>query len=196
MKYIVKYEGSFGFIKPWSAVRDSKTKSSFYLTPSILTGIERKLFPENDITENVLILKHRLSFSDVTFQQEMTSSVNYELKKVKGFNNKYYERNASIVNRGLLLYPVLYLMFDSYETAYDVMAQHICLCRNEDIMLPTKLITINDESEFDNEEIFSGYESFPCNEEENNSIYCGLNKYTKKKQFITCKIVGIPDNLK
>ena len=46
MLYVVKYSGPFGFIKPWTAVRDSETYSQQFLTPSILAGIERKLFPE------------------------------------------------------------------------------------------------------------------------------------------------------
>lgn len=44
--YIVEYNGTFGFIKPWSAVRDSETFSQQFLTPSIVEGIEKKLFPE------------------------------------------------------------------------------------------------------------------------------------------------------
>ena len=44
--YVVKYSGPFGFIKPWTAVRDSETFSQQFLTPSIVEGIEKKLFPE------------------------------------------------------------------------------------------------------------------------------------------------------
>ena len=44
--YVVKYKGDFGFIKPWTAVRDGKTYSQQFLTPSIIEGIEKKLFPE------------------------------------------------------------------------------------------------------------------------------------------------------
>ena len=44
--YIVKYTGPFGFIKPLTAVRDDETFSQQFLTPSIVAGIERKLFPE------------------------------------------------------------------------------------------------------------------------------------------------------
>ncbi|MFT7482658.1 MAG: hypothetical protein ACI8WW_001596, partial [Oceanospirillaceae bacterium] len=43
--YVVKYTGPFGFIKPWTAVRDSETFSQQFLTPSIVEGIEKKLFP-------------------------------------------------------------------------------------------------------------------------------------------------------
>jgi hypothetical protein len=44
--YVVKYTGPFGFIKPWTAVRDDLTFSQQFLTPSMIAGIERKLFPE------------------------------------------------------------------------------------------------------------------------------------------------------
>lgn len=46
MYYIVKYTGKFGFIKPWTAVRDGETFSQQFLTPSNIEGIEKKLFPE------------------------------------------------------------------------------------------------------------------------------------------------------
>ena len=41
--FVVKYSGQFGFIKPWTAVRDSETFSQQFLTPSIVEGIEKKL---------------------------------------------------------------------------------------------------------------------------------------------------------
>ena len=44
--YVVTYKGQFGFIKPWTAVRDEETFSQQFLTPSIIEGIEKKLFPE------------------------------------------------------------------------------------------------------------------------------------------------------
>ena len=43
MLFIVNYTGKFGFIKPWTAVRDSETFSMQFLTPSNLKGIELKL---------------------------------------------------------------------------------------------------------------------------------------------------------
>lgn len=44
--YVVTYTGKFGFIKPWTAVRDGETFSQQFLTPSMIEGIEKKLFPE------------------------------------------------------------------------------------------------------------------------------------------------------
>ena len=37
--YVVTYKGQFGFIKPWTAVRDGETFSQQFLTPSIIEGI-------------------------------------------------------------------------------------------------------------------------------------------------------------
>jgi len=199
MKYIIKYEGSFGFIKPWSAVRDTKTKSCFYLTPSILMGIERKLFPELSLNDNGKlnkILRYRLNFQDVTFQKELTRSINYINKTSKSNKKKYFIANTNTVERGLLLNPVLYIMISSINDIDIFMSQHICLCRNEDILFPTKIIEIENDDNFNTDEQFYGYESFSCDENDDNSILCGLNKYTNDKQYIQFKMFGTPDNLK
>ena len=60
---VVKYSGPFGFIKPWTAVRDSETFSQQFLTPSIVEGIEKKLFPETlSISGINKITGHRISY--------------------------------------------------------------------------------------------------------------------------------------
>lgn len=41
--YVVKYTGVFGFIKPWTAVRDSLTYSQQFLTPSIYRGNRKEI---------------------------------------------------------------------------------------------------------------------------------------------------------
>ena len=56
--YIVKYTGKFGFIKPWTAVRDGETFSQQFLTPSIIEGIEKKLFPELLIRTFQVFVQH------------------------------------------------------------------------------------------------------------------------------------------
>ena len=51
-----KYAGPFGFIKPWTAVRDAsggETYSQQFLTPSIIEGIRQKL-------EVTAIMRHKL----------------------------------------------------------------------------------------------------------------------------------------
>lgn len=67
MYYVVKYSGPFGFIKPWTAVRDSKTFSQQFLTPSIIEGIRQKL-------EVSKILRHKLSYSGISVKQEQTQT--------------------------------------------------------------------------------------------------------------------------
>lgn len=142
--YIVTYKGQFGFIKPWTAVRDSETYSQQFLTPSIIEGIEKKLFPEMLTKHGVIerIVRHKLQYSSMSVQQEVTQARGWEKKK------DGYVRNRSILNRGVLLYPTLTLAFSSKEDAVKASTQHICLCRNEDILLPIPEIQEIDEEEF------------------------------------------------
>lgn len=73
--YIVKYESHFGFIKPWTAVRDGETFSQQFLTPSIVEGIEKKLFPELLEKQGIhKIKRHRLNYLGLDVQQERTWS--------------------------------------------------------------------------------------------------------------------------
>lgn len=161
MYYIVRYSGHFGFIKPWTAVRDGgskdgKTFSQQFLTPSIVAGIERKLFPELlNITPFKIhkILRHRLSYSGVSVQQEQTYSFGWQEKKGNIF------RIPSILNRGVLLNPVLHLALATMEDALTASTQHLCLCRNEDLMYPDSEIIQVDEYSFDHDEKrFNGFE--------------------------------------
>jgi hypothetical protein len=143
--HIVKYSGPFGFIKPWTAVRDSKTFSQQFLTPSILEGIEKKLFPallaENGIHK---ILRYKLTYSAISVQQEVTQTRGWENKK----SQKVMVRNRSILERGILVNPILLLAFKSKEDAAIASFQHICLCRNEDILLPEANVEELSEEEF------------------------------------------------
>ena len=74
MYYVVKYAGPFGFIKPWTAVRDSKTFSQQFLTPSIIEGMRQKL----EVSE---IVRHRLTYGGISVQQEQTQTRGIEIKK-------------------------------------------------------------------------------------------------------------------
>ena len=80
MIYVVKYSGKFGFIKPWTAVRDGETFSQQFLTPSIIEGIEKKLFPEllefNGCIKK--IIRHRLKYDSMDSQQEQTQTHGWE----------------------------------------------------------------------------------------------------------------------
>lgn len=137
--YTVTFRGPFGFIKPWTAVRDELTFSQQFLTPSIIEGMRQKLQVDK-------ILRHKLSFSKFEKQQEQTRP---KLIKKPG-------HNFSILTRGVLINPILVLGFASQEDAKLAFDQHICLCRNEDVLLPDKKLGIqevNDE-EFDEIEGF------------------------------------------
>lgn len=152
--YVVKYSGPFGFIKPWTAVRDSETFSQQFLTPSIVEGIEKKLFPELLSAENFgnicKIKRHRLNYQGIDVQQERTwSKGGIFVYKDKG----QYKTNVGILNRGVMLNPNLYLMFDKEEDALQAREQTICLCRNEDLLFPEE-IKIMTEEEWDQIEGF------------------------------------------
>ena len=157
MLYIVTYSGPFGFIKPWTAVRDGETFSQQFLTPSIVEGMEKKLFPEMLDKPGLqgCIVGHRLSYTGISRQQEQTWSKAWvekkgetltELRTVlkKGVETQkevkiqtFTRRPATgILTRGVLIEPALTLAFSSREYAERAATQHLCLSRNEDILLP------------------------------------------------------------
>lgn len=186
--YVVKYSGPFGFIKPWTAVRDSETFSQQFLTPSIVEGIEKKLFPELLRTQGIhKIMGHRLNYDQVSEQQEVIQTRGWNSRK-KG---KYihFERPTAIILRGILQNPTLFLAFASKSDAIQANNQHICLCRNEDILLP-KGVTEIDAYEFDNEELFPGFEL--VFENTDRSFPVGINRYTRQQMYGWLKIVGKP----
>lgn len=134
--FIVKYSGKFGFIKPWTAVRDGETYSQQFLTPSIVEGIEKKLFPELLSVQGEIrkIVRHKLCYAAIDSQQEVTQTRGW--KKQGGKKDPYLERERSILKRGVMLDPILYIAFNNKDDAEVASKQHICLCRNEDVMLP------------------------------------------------------------
>ncbi len=159
--FVVKYEGQFGFIKPWTAVRDSETFSQQFLTPSIIEGIRQKLEVKN-------IARHKITYQAMSKQQEVIQTRGWQIKQ----KDKLFLRPTSILNRGILLEPTLYLAFEDLEDAEKAVKQHICLCRNEDIMLPSSSILEINEDEFDN---LNGFElRFEQNE---NSFLVGYNRF-------------------
>lgn len=192
MLYVVKYSGPFGFIKPWTAVRDSETFSQQFLTPSILAGIERKLFPEL-LKEDFGIFKvkrHRLTYQQISQQQEQTQPRGWNVKGTA--KNRSYERPYSILMRGVMVNPVLFLAFDNLQDAENAVKQHICLARNEDMLYALDEIIETSEEEFDsNEELFYGFELiFEKNEK---AFLVGYNRMNENKpMYGWMKIVGNP----
>ena len=186
--YFVNYNGPFGFIKPWTAVRDSETFSQQFLTPSIVAGIERKLFPDLLARPYGLykIKRHRLSYKQISHQQEQTQPRGWNKK------NKYFYRPYSIIVRGVLIEPDLYLGFDNEKDAIHAAKQHICVCRNEDVLFPNKSIIEIPEKDFDTQEdIFNGFELvFEQNEQ---SFLLGYNRFDDNKpMYGWLKITGNP----
>ena len=177
MLYVVKYTGPFGFIKPWTAVRDSKTFSQQFLTPSIIEGIRQKL-------EVTAIARHKLSYTSISVQQEQTQTRGWEKKT----QLKMMVRNKSILERGVMIDPMLYLAFESEEDAFRASKQHICLCRNEDILLPDMNIETLLESEFD---AITGFElKFGENEK---SFLVGFDRFNNSQaMYGYLKITGKP----
>lgn len=130
--YLVKFKGTFGYIKPWSAVRDELTYSQQFLSFSTVMGIEKKLFPDL-LSEKGLkkILRYKLRFSGYSLQQEVIHA-----KKTSSA-----KPDKSILKRGILINPELSILFHSIEDAQAAVVQHICLCRNEDILFPEETIS-------------------------------------------------------
>lgn len=122
--FLVQWTGPFGFLKPWTAVRDELVHSQTFLTPSVIEGMRQKL----DVDR---ILGHRLAYGGMDTQQEMTRPRELQFDRT-GMRKRPY----SILNRGVLIDPVLTLAFPTEEDASKARRQHLCLCRNEDIVLP------------------------------------------------------------
>lgn len=186
--YVVKYSGPFGFIKPWTAVRDSETFSQQFLTPSIVEGIEKKLFPELLNERGIKkIQRHRLSYTQVNQQQEVIQTRGWNSTK-KGKQLRF-DRPKAVLIRGVLLEPVLHFAFATEKDAKIASKQHICLCRNEDVLMPMEIMEVTAD-ELDNDEVFNGYELvFEKNE---NSFQVGYNRWTNEAMFGWLKVVGTP----
>ena len=195
--YVVKYSGPFGFIKPWTAVRDNETYSQNFLTPSTLEGIEKKLFPEllekDDYEKR--IIRHRLTYDGLSKQQEQTQPRTYNPKVAKKEGSITFERDKSILIRGIMVNPVLFLALSRLEYAQDAVKQHICLCRNEDILLPQSfendtLILEVSENEFDKTDNgFNGFELIFGKSDR--SFIVGFNRFHENQpMYGSLNIVG------
>ncbi len=188
--YIVKYSGPFGFIKPWTAVRDSETFSQQFLTPSIVEGIEKKLFPE--LLNEIGIKKikgHRLSYSQINQQQEVIQTRGWNSTR-KG-KQILFDRPTAVLIRGVLLEPILHLAFSTKEDAERAFEQHICLCRNEDLLMPSSFLEVS-KDDFDSLEEFNGYELIF--EKNDDAFQVGYHRVTNEPMFGWLKIVGTPVN--
>jgi len=186
--YVVKYTGPFGFIKPWTAVRDSETFSQQFLTPSIIEGMEKKLFPEllaeNYLGQIIKIKRYRLNYQGLSIQQERTwSKGGFSFTKEKGI----YKTNQGVLNRGIMLNPNLYLVFENKEDAEVAHSQTLCLCRNEDLVFPESILELSIE-ELEN---IDGFELIFT--DSGNGFKVGHNRFDNAAEmFGELKVFGNP----
>jgi hypothetical protein len=136
------------------------------------------------------IIRYRLNFCGIDSQQERTRSKGkYEIgKKTDSLGRTYYiAKNMGIIIRGVLLQPNLYLAFDNGIDAKIASAQTICLCRNEDLLLPEELFEITEE-EFDK---IDGFELKATANEHGFKV--GYNRFDNcKEMFGELKVFGNP----
>jgi len=197
MIYLVRYSGPFGFLKPWTAVRDIETFSQQFLTPSVIEGMEKKLFPELLAESNydLRIIRHRLTYAGISRQQEQTQPRGIKQKPEKITKKTTiveYFRPRSILTRGTLIEPVLYLGFSNRSDAQLASTQHLCLCRNEDVLLPDPEIIESEESEFDKPDNgFNGFELLF--EHEKGSFLVGFNRF-KNNEPMYGRLVIVGEN--
>jgi len=189
--YVVKYSGPFGFIKPWTAVRDSETFSQQFLTPSIVEGIEKKLFPELLTIPGInKIAGHRISYDQVSGQQEVIQTRGWNsTRKGKQF---LFDRPKAILIRGILQNPILHLAFLSEEDAIIAAKQHVCLCRNEDMLYPEAIINTSKNDFEEDEEKFAGFEL--VFEKNDKSFLVGYHRVSNEPMYGWIRVVGQPVN--
>ncbi len=189
--YVVKYSGPFGFIKPWTAVRDSETFSQQFLTPSIVEGMEKKLFPETlNVSGITKIAGHRISYDQVSGQQEVIQTRGWNSTK-KG-KEILFDRPKAILIRGVLQNPTLHLAFLDKEDAIGAAKQHICLCRNEDMLYPD-LILESTKAEFEeDDEKFAGFEL--VFEKNDKAFLVGYHRISNEPMYGWIRVIGQPVN--
>ena len=161
--YLVTYTGPFGYLKPWTAVRDGETYSQQFLTPSVIEGMRQKL----GVAE---ILRHRLSYDTLSQQQEVVHARAFKEDR-KG---RILGRDRGILLRNVLLHPVLHLAFSTRENAERAARQHLCLCRNEDVVLPQGPVQELTAEEFD---ALDGFELRFTDATDPNSFLVGFNRF-------------------
>lgn len=179
--HVVTYAGPFGFIKPWTAVRDELTYSQQFLTPSTVEGMRQKLGVSK-------ICRHRLNHDGFSVQGETTQSAGIKRKTVKKRQEVTYKRATAVLDRGVMLNPRLHLAFPTLEDAETAHRQHLCLSRNEDVVMPDGPIRDMTESAFDE---LTGFELVFGQGDD--AFMVGYNRYEDgAPMYGTLKITGDP----
>lgn len=161
--YVVEYKGRFAFIKPFFANNHDLIFSQTFLTPTMIIGIENKLFPNNKKgyrTENKFIERHRISCTNFSKQDDVIQSIDY--------------KKGNIIERGYMVNPTLYLAFNSKEIAEIAATTDLSLTHNECLMHPFNEIPYEMTSEeFD---ALKGSELLFDNGDHEDSILVGNNR--------------------
>jgi hypothetical protein len=185
--YVVTYKGAFGFIKPWTAVRDEETFSQQFLTPATVRGIEQRLFPELLEIYRPKIVRYRLRYKAINTQTERTQPKAFSTEIIDKV--KFSIRKRSILKRGVLIEPELLVAFETREDAYHASQNHICLCRNEDVLLPDQAIVEVDSAQFITTEI--GFELIQS--QASDGFLVGYNRFEKSEpMYGKLIVVGNP----
>lgn len=160
----------YGFIKPYNAVRDSKTYSLTYIIPSMIDGI---------IHEHGLkgkILRHKLTFEGMTTNDFKKCHVFNDLDKnaENGVFTEVIKSDMSMNTheRHSLINPTLTLAFESKEDAEQMYTETIYIGQSEYFIYPVEFFEATDE-EFNQIE---GVESFATDEDDECGFYCGNNR--------------------
>ncbi|MCB0642127.1 MAG: hypothetical protein KDC44_10825 [Phaeodactylibacter sp.] len=115
-----------------------------------------------------------MSYSQMDSQQERIQSRGWNSKKVEG--RPAFLREQSILSRYVLIDPVLLLAFTELQDAERAAQQHICLCRNEDLLYPSgKTMEVSVEDWEQDEDRFSGFELIF--EQTEKSFLVGYNRF-------------------
>lgn len=162
--YVVTYSGPFGYLKPWTSVRDGETYSQQFLTPSVVEGMRQKLGVAQ-------ILRHRLSYDTLSPQQEVVHARAFKEEKRTG---RLLGRDRGILLRNVLINPVLHLAFPTPQDAELAARQHLCLCRNEDLVMPVGLVEALSIEEF---EALGGFELRFTEATAAGSFLVGFNRF-------------------
>lgn len=125
-----------------------------------------------------------MNYSGIDIQQERTwAKGGFQFSKEKGI----FKTNLGILKRGVMLNPNLYLAFENANDAEKAAMQTICLCRNEDLLLPEEMLDMG-KTNFDE---INGFELHFTSKDQGFKV--GHNRFNNSvEMFGELKITGNP----
>jgi hypothetical protein len=117
------------------------------------------------------ILRHRLSYDTLSQQQEVVHARAFKEEKRTG---RIVGRDRGILLRNVLLNPVLHLAFPTRQDAELAARQHLCLCRNEDLVMPIGPVQMLSPAQF---EELAGFELRFTEANAEGSFLVGFNRF-------------------